>query len=160
MGWTREDFCTSAFEEIGLASYFFDLLPEEKQAVGKRLDAMMATWNAKGIRIGYPMNSTSDGGDLSVETNVPDSATEAIFLNLAVRIAPKHGKVVSLETKQMAYEAYQSLILRYMAKPGEMQLPSTLPSGAGNKPFRVTDRKFLDTPTDPILAGDDSVLEF
>jgi hypothetical protein len=54
MGYTKRQFISAAFEEIGLASYVFDLQPEQLQSALRRLDAMMADWNAKGIRLGYP----------------------------------------------------------------------------------------------------------
>mgnify|MGYP003525752305 CR=1 FL=1 len=53
MGWTKRQFVTQAFEEIGLAAYVFDLTPEQLQSALRRLDSMMASWNAKGIRLGY-----------------------------------------------------------------------------------------------------------
>ena len=40
MGWTKRQFVTQAFEEIGLASYVFDLTPEQLQSALRRLDAM------------------------------------------------------------------------------------------------------------------------
>jgi hypothetical protein len=35
-----------------------------------------------------------------------------------------------------------------------------MPSGAGNKPWRVYDDPFLQRPVDPVDAGPDGVLEF
>ena len=57
MSWTKRQFINAALEEIGLASYVFDIQPEELESALRRLDAMMADWNAKGIRIGYPLSS-------------------------------------------------------------------------------------------------------
>jgi hypothetical protein len=87
MGYTKRQFVTSAFEEIGLADYVFDLQPEQLEAALRRLDSMMAEWNAAGIRLGYAMPSSPQDSDLDTETNVPDSAWEAIITNLAIRIA-------------------------------------------------------------------------
>lgn len=55
MGWTKRQFVTQAFEEIGLASYVFDLTPEQLDSALRRLDTMIASWNALGIRLGYPL---------------------------------------------------------------------------------------------------------
>jgi hypothetical protein len=55
MSYTKRQFVTAAFEEIGLASYVFDLTNDELTSACKRLDAMMADWNAKGIRLSYPI---------------------------------------------------------------------------------------------------------
>lgn len=158
MGWTKRQFVTQAFEEIGLASYVFDLTPEQLQSALRRLDSMMASWNAKGIRLGYPIPSSPQNGDLDEETGVPDSANEAIYLNLATRIAPGFGKTVAVETKASAKAAYDTLLSR-AAMPPEQQLPGMMPAGAGNKPWR-TDDPFLRHPVDPLLAGGDGPIEF
>ena len=158
MSWTKRQFVTQAFEELGLAAYVFDLYPEQMESAMKRLDAMMATWNAKGIRLGYPIPGSPENGSLSDETSVPDAANEAIFLNLAVRLAPSFGKTVSPDTKLNAKSAYDNL-LSLAAAPVEMQLPGTLPLGAGNKPWGIN-RPFVTPPIDPLLVGQDGQLDF
>lgn len=158
MSWTKRQFVQQAFEEIGLASYAFDLQPEQLQSALRRMDAMMATWNAKGIRIGYPIPTSPENSYLDDETGVPDAANEAIYTNLAIRIAPSFGKAVSMEAKASARAAYDVLLMR-AAVPPEMQLPGSLPAGAGNKPWR-NDDEYIKDPSDPLLAGDDSVLDF
>ena len=75
MGYTKRQFISAAFEEIGLASYVFDLQPEQLESALRRLDAMMADWNAKGIRLGYPLPSSPQDSSLDEETLVPDSAS-------------------------------------------------------------------------------------
>lgn len=158
MGWTKRQFVTQAFEEIGLATYVFDLSPEQLQSGLRRLDSMMATWNTKGIRLGYPLPSSPQFSDLDAESEVPDSANEAIYLNLAIRIAPSFGKTPSVDTKATAKAAYDNL-LSVAAMPVEMQLPGTLPVGAGNKPWNI-DQPFVNPPVDPLLAGQDGEIQF
>lgn len=159
MGWTKRQFVTQAFEEIGLAAYVFDLTPEQLQSALRRLDSMMASWNAKGIRLGYPIPSSPDDSDLDEQTNVPDSANETIYTNLGVRLAPSFGKTVSPDLKSIAKAGYDTLMSR-AAMPPEQQLPGTMPSGAGNKPWRTYDDPFLRQPSDPVLAGQDGPIEF
>jgi len=158
MGWTKRQFVTQAFEEIGLAAYVFDLTPDQLQSALRRLDSMMASWNAKGIRLGYPIPSNPQDSDLDQETGVPDAANEAIYLNLGIRLAPGFGKVVSAETKLAAKMGYDTLLSR-AAVPPEMQLPGTMPSGAGNKPWNI-DNPFIEGPVEPLLAGEDGPIEF
>jgi hypothetical protein len=74
MGYSKRQFVYAAFEEIGLASYVFDLQPEQLESARRRLDAMMADWNGKGIRLGYPIPSSPQDGSIDEQTNVPDSA--------------------------------------------------------------------------------------
>ena len=94
MSWTKRQFIQAAFEEIGLATYIFDIETDQLQTVVKKLDAMMGLWDSKGVNIGFPIATNPEDADLDTETNAPDAANEAIYLNLAIRIAPGYGKVL------------------------------------------------------------------
>jgi len=155
MSWTKRQFVLQAYEEIGLAVYAYDLSPEQLQSGMKKMDAMIATWNGRGIRLGYPIPSNPQNSDLDQMTEVPDSANEAIYLNLALRIAPSFGKIITLETRQSAHQAYQVLLSRAVM-PNEMQI-SGLPKGAGYK--AIDNSPFLDKPSNPILTGQDGTLD-
>ena len=159
MGYSKRQFVAAAFEEIGLASYVFDLQPEQLQSAMRRIDAMMAYWNGKGIRLGYPLPGSPQDSDLDEPTLVPDWANEAIITNGAVRIAPGYGKVVMPETKAVAKDSYNTLLQR-AAMPPEQQLPATMPAGAGNKPWRVYDNPFIRPPVNPVDVGPDGPLQF
>lgn len=158
MGYTKRQFVTAAFEEIGLADYVFDLQPEQLNSALNRLDAMMAEWNAAGIRLGYSMPSSPQDSDLDEPTFAPDSAWEAIITNLAIRLAPGFGKTVSPDTKVTAKTAYNVLLQR-AAYPLEKQLPVTMPIGQGNKPWRWDD-PYMPFPADPVDAGPDGPIEW
>lgn len=157
-GWTKGQFVEMAFEEIGLGGYVFDLQPEQLNMALRRLDAILATWNAKGIRLGYPQPCCPNGSELTDKTGVPDSANEAIYTALAIRIAPTLGKTVAGETRVAAKQGYDVLLAR-AAMPNEMQLPASMPRGAGNR-WGGIDRPFLRRPVDPLLAGEDGPLDF
>ena len=153
MSWTKRQFIESAFSRVGLAGYIYDMPSQQYESSMRTLDMMMATWNATGIRLSYPLPSSPQNSDLDAETNVPDSAVEAIVTNLGIRIAPEFGKIVSPDLKQIAKEALSTLSSLFVF-PMERQFPSTLPLGAGNN------STFADPPTDPLVAGPDSELEF
>ncbi len=159
MAYTKRDIVNRAFEEIGLAAYVYDLAPQQLEGALQRLDAMMATWNGKGIRLGYPLPSSTAASDLNQNVNVPDDALEAMHLGLAVRIAPGYGKTVSPDTKANAQLSYKALLSR-STFPAEMQLGDmTIPSGQGNKGWRYYNDAFLRHPTDPLTVGPDSILD-
>ena len=159
MGYTKRQFISAALEEIGLANYVFDMQPEQLESALRRLDAMMADWNAKGIRLAYPLPSSPQDSDLDEETNVPDSAYEAIICSLGIRLAPSFGKAVMIETKAIAKQAYDILLQR-ATFPLEQQLPGTMPAGSGNKPWRVRDDPFIRPPSSSVNAGPDGPIEF
>jgi hypothetical protein len=160
MGWSKRQIIEQAFAEIGLAAYTFDLQPEQIEDALRRLDAMMAMWNGKGIRLGYPLPSSPGASDPDQQIGVPDDAIEAMTLNLALRIAPSYGKALMPETKSNASIAYKSLIMR-SAMPKEMRIdPMSIPSGAGNKQWRYNQNPFLPDYAEPITVGPDSELDF
>lgn len=104
MAWTKRDVIKKAYAEIGKASYDFDLQPEEMQDALQSLDAMVSAW---GLNFGY---SGGDGkGDIDADTEVPQFAYEALYTNLALRLAPGMGKTVSPETKTFARQGLNTL---------------------------------------------------
>jgi hypothetical protein len=152
-------FVEMAYGALGYANYEFDVGPEQQQFAAKLLDAMMGAWDAKGVRVGWPIPSTVGGTSLDTETNCPDTAHEAIYTNLAIRIAATIGKTVSPETKTTAKSAYDQL-MSLCAMPGLMVFPNTLPAGAGNKPWRNANNPFIQRPAEPLLSGPDGEIEF
>lgn len=108
--WTKRALLEQAYLEIGKAAYDFDLQPEELQSGLRALDAMVATWANKGVIIGW---AGGDGfGDLDVLSNVPEWAMEAIYLNLAMRLAPSFGKTVSPDTRSGAMQGFHIVLSR------------------------------------------------
>jgi P22 tail accessory factor. len=157
-GWTKEQFIEQAFSEIGISPDVFNVGPDKMQRALRNLDSMMATWDGKGIRLGYPLPGTPEASDIAQETGVPDKANEAIYSSLAIRIAPSLGKQVPQDLRIIAKDGYD-MLLRDAAFPSQQQMPNTLPRGAGNKPWRMANRSFMPTPVDPLLAdeGEDQI---
>jgi hypothetical protein len=160
MSWTKDVLIREAFGEIGLNAATFNVNADRLNGALIRLEAMMAQWNAKGIRIGYNLASGADGAELDQDSGLPDSAYETVICSLAMRLAPGLGKVVAAETKATAKAGYDTL-LSLAAMPSEQQYQNTMPRGAGNKPWRWSNGSpFMSTPVDPILAGGDGPIEF
>lgn len=158
MGWSKRQFIEQAFEEIGLASYVFDLTSDQLQSALRRMDAMVAGWNANGVRIGYPLPSTPGESNIDADSGVPDFANEAIYLGLAVRLAPAYGKQVAQETKAFADMAYSNMANQVAIPTPERELPRTMPRGTGTKPWRNFNNPFVYGPQSDadINAGSDS----
>ena len=146
MSYTKGELADAALEEIGIASYEFDISPEQRQSVIMRLDSMIAMWGTKGILLSYPISKVTDSHP-DQDSNIPDWSWEAVITNLAIKVAPSYGKAVSPDTKVAAKEGYNALLVIF-AQPKEMQFPS-MPKGAGYKTteFRYTpspESKYLD----------------
>lgn len=134
MGYSKRELINGAFEELGMASYVFDMTPEEYQGAARRLDSMMSEWSARNIRLGYPASTNPSNIDIDKATSVPAGAVDAIMTNLALRIAPSYGKTPSEETKNTAKTGFEVVSGR-VAPAGIRQYPTSLPIGAGNRPW-------------------------
>jgi len=154
---TKRQLIEAAHAELGLQDYVFDLPAEQLQLALRRLDAMMADWNGMGLRLGYVIPGSVEGGDLDTEAGVPDRAWEAIVTNLAIRLAPSFGKTVSPETKGAAERGLSMLLGK--VPPPEMSL-GRIPAGAGNRFQRLNLDPFLLPKPAAVDAGPDSELEF
>lgn len=154
MSYTKGELALSALEELGIAEYEFDISVEQKKAVIKRLDSMMAEWYGKGIKISFPISKVEDSS-VDDETGIPDWAWEAVITNLAIRIAPSYGKTVSMETRIAAKNSYNVLCKNFV-EPKEMQLPS-IPKGAG---YKNTDSPFTPPPEDTFVEPVDEDIDF
>lgn len=161
MSWTKRELITEALGELGLGAAF-DITPEEYDSALRRLDTMLAVWDAKGIRLGYPLPATPDASDLDQDSNLPDAALEPVYINLALRLAPGYGKTVSIDSRRNASDGYDRLQID-AAQPLPPQQPNTMPRGAGNKPWRPLSSPFFPKPTDSPLqvtsGGDLNILE-
>jgi hypothetical protein len=155
MSYTKRQLVDAAMAEIGLASYAFDLMPEQRDGALRRLDSLMAEWNTRGLRLGYPVPDNPADSDIDADSNIPDAAWEAVITNLALRLAPSSGKQVNVATATTARHSLNTILAR-AALPAEMKLPA-MPSGAGNKSI---DNPFIERPASDLIAGPDAVLDF
>ncbi len=147
MAWTKRDIVKQAFAEIGRSEYDFDASPEDTQHALRVLDSMAATWAMQGLRIGY---AGGDGfGDIDASVEVPEFAHEALYLSLAVRIAPSFGKSASPDTKAAAKEARNGVLSRLINLR-----PRVISGYAGSGASRPN----LPVPDDPLKLGTDGNL--
>lgn len=137
---TKRDIILAALNEVGIASYQFDIQPDQIMAALGQLDRMMANWTAQGAVVPY-VATDSDPDD---ELTAPTSAHEAMVLNLAVRLGPSYGRGASPETKAMAKQALDMVRSAYMAvNIPQIQLDNNaVPAGAGHRIFSA----YLDEP--------------
>lgn len=159
MSWTKRALIDEAYGELAMQGYVFDISPEEQQRAARRLEMMLGTWGADGIRVGYAFSADAGAVDLDEDSGVSLGAVETVTLNLAVRVAVGLGKQLNADTRRSASDGYQ-VLLRAAAMPQEQQLPGSMPIGAGNKPWR-SNTPFTPPPDDgPLTIADDGGLTF
>jgi hypothetical protein len=152
MGWKKGAHVDKAFAQLALAGYTFDLDDEERLSALVSMEAMLGVWEGKGVRLGYAFSSDAPtAADFDADSGLPAMANEPVFMGLAVRLCPEFGKAVPPSIATLAAEGYSTLLWA-AAVPPQQQLPNTLPRGAGNKPWRRTDRPFMPAP-DPSPLG-------
>lgn len=158
--WTKGQLVDAAYEELALANYSIDRTPEESQAALRRMDAMVAGWESRGMSLGYSLPASPDGSSLNDPSGIADGDAEAVFLNLAIRLAASKGKALPLETKATAEQAMQRL-LNASAQPSEMLRRDNVFAGAGNRRYGTRRNTYLPNPQDqPVsiaLGGDLSI---
>jgi hypothetical protein len=148
MPWTKRDIVKQAFSEMGKGDYDFDLQPEECQSALRQLDAMVAGWGRMNIRIAFA--GGIGFGDIDAETNVPEYAVEALYLNLAMRLCPSYGKTPSPVTAVAAKIARDALLSR-------ATVPRKLSGYGGSGRWRQTN---LPEPEPVIDGGPGRSLDF
>ena len=132
VSWTKRQLVEQAHSEIGLGSYAFNLQPAQLQDAMIKMDSMLGNWETSGIYLGYPIPETPLASDLDVDTTVDVRSNEAIYLNLAIKIAPSFGKQIAHETRVNAKQAYNKLLNRATIAPKLKYADGTL-AGSGNK---------------------------
>ena len=131
---TKREIIDEAFEELGLGGQF-NVTPQEQQRALRRLESMVAQWQAKGMVATYVLPVPPAESALDDEAGLTRAETLALQLNLAIALAPSFGKMLPIETKTAAKAAYEDL-LRVAVSPPQQALRAGLPLGAGNKTWR------------------------
>lgn len=157
MSFTKRQIIEQAFEEMGLASYVFDITADQLESALRRLDLMVASWQTLNIQIGYPLPASPGDSNIDEEIQTSANNNEALVLNLAVRLAPSYGKSLSPDTKATAKALYNQLLIE-AAMPYEQQFVRTLPLGAG---YKRTDQVFVNVPDlNPLVVENNDQMLF
>lgn len=124
-----------AMIEIGMGGYQFDASPEEHSDILRQLDAMVATWTASGIDIGYDVPTDPADSDLDDDSGIVLKHAAAVYKSLALEICPMYGKQPSLQLVTTRESAYNAMLSDVAAIPLR-QYPTRHPIGAGQRRYR------------------------
>lgn len=157
MGYTKRQLVRDALTQIGLGSTMFEIEPETLADAVRVLDAMMAEWNAQGLRLGYLIPTYPNGGDVDGQSNIPDRAWRPVITNLALDLCPMFGKTPPPRLMTAAKSGRDTLMVYALdMKPVSY---AGLPAGAGNKSWRRPGATFIPTAIPDIETGPDGFLE-
>ena len=155
MSWTKQMLIEEAFGELALHGFVVTLGPDVLESGLRKLDTMMAMWDGKGITLSYPLPTSPDDSNLDDDSNLPDYAVEPVYMNLAVRLSAGYGKQVAPTTAATAKDGLDMVMAR-AAFPQEVRYPSSMPSGAGNKPWLWGSGPFIQQ-ADPLTTDTDTI---
>ena len=135
MSYTKRQFIVDAFAESGISDTESDIQPGEFQVILRRMDSLMARWNAAGIGCRYPLPDSPEDSSLDTETNVIDEANDAIILNTALIVGRVFRKPLSRDQKVEAKDAKNALI-KFLSYVPQQSYSSLTPKGSGWKTWR------------------------
>lgn len=131
-GFTKGDLVSMALEELGIASYVFDVDAGENVSALRKLDAMMAEFQGSCPTLTYSQPATSGTSTAADASGIDEAIVNAVVANLAVRLAPSYGKSPATETRRAAADG-RGRILSIYAKRVEYDLPPSFPRGAARR---------------------------
>lgn len=160
MAWTKRLLVQKAYGDLGLAAYAFDLSPDEMEDGVLTMDAMMASWEAEGIRLGYQATLDPLSADPDQDSGLPDWANTAVYKNLAIQQASAFGKAVNPSLAVAAKRAFDAMVgLLAANNVPQMQFKGNLPIGAGWKRATINRGPFVPAPQAYLTTGPDGLLE-
>lgn len=155
---TKADLLDLVFEECGRAGYEFDRSPGEDVSALRRIEALLAEWQAQGLNLGYNFPATFGKSSAAEATGIPDAAMSTVAAWGAFRIAPGMGKTISAETRKAMNDGLAFLRAETATIP-EMLFPRTTGRGIGSSPWAPWRPFETDTWTDTITLADATVAD-
>jgi hypothetical protein len=156
MSWTKRSIIESAFGELAIAGYVYDLSPQELTAALLKLDTGMASLP---FALPYAFGTSPSDTDLDQDSGLPLWAVEFAYKRLAIDIAASKGKQLARSTVVSAKDARNNVQARIERDSiQQQQLRSGVPLGAGS---RNLERPFTQTPdTSPLQVSGTGDLQF
>ena len=141
----KADLIQGAYEQLRIWGVTRIPSPTETVLALKRLNGLLLHWENQNIYLGWNVGADNPND----ESGLPDWAQEAVFTNLALKLAPTFGKMATPDMKSEASETYNAICLSCYAN---MEYPDTMPVGAGNQRYGYSSRRFF-VEDDPDTAG-------
>lgn len=126
---TKREIIKAAFEQIGLASYTYDLEVEELVSALKYLDNIALSLDLSGLNFGY-----NAGNDIDAESNIPAGADLFLIMSLANILSASYGKALTPDQKSILTNA-QKNVEAWSARNNLRPVANDprMPLGAGRK---------------------------
>ena len=143
---TAAQFIKTALQLILVQGSEADLEADEFASGVEYLNDLMAEWDGAGISLGFTIIKS-----LGDEVTVPAFSNMAIKQNLAVRLGPEFGGLVSPLLDRNATASYRAMVSAAVVIDST-SYPSTLPLGSGNTGSNSRTTPFYPSEADQILT--------
>lgn len=137
---TRATILSRAFARIGIADYVYAVAPDERADARATLDAMLSEWAESGVDLGHTPGEDDDNDAVAMTT--PVWSDQAVWSNLAVRLAPEFGKTPAGPLIKDARRGYDLAAGKTQMIPTAMQARGSI-RGAGNRYYRQPDDRAI-----------------
>ena len=127
MATTVQQLADDALLQIMVAGSEAPLAADDMADFIYSLNRYMASLVAIGINLGF-----SEVSSASDQLTVPDGAIDGLTSNMAIKLAPKYGGVVTPELRMDAKDGMETLRVLGQSIP-QSAYPTTLPVGSGNE---------------------------
>jgi hypothetical protein len=135
---TKIQLVSMAFDELRINGITSSADSEDNVLALQSLEQLVSELN---IDIGWRFEDQPDPNTMS---GIPQYAESAIYMALAVRIAPRYGKDAGLIRTQ-ASAAMSALVAR-VNKPRQVSYPTRMPMGLGNRRQYPYSQQFMPAP--------------
>lgn len=133
----KRDIIDQAYIEMQINSLSSSPTSEEMSIALRKLESMMLAWTNKGLNLGYikaERFSNPELEELDEDSGISDADYEAVYINLAVKLAPTYGQVPS-QLNSFANELYQGLFITELPTQRNNEY---MPLGNGDRMGRRT----------------------
>lgn len=126
---TKGDIVRQAYIELRISGLTNRATPEDTQIALRKLDSMMLAWTNKGLNLSWNKSDDFTDPDPQEDSGISDADYEAIYVNLAVKLAPAFGKPPT-QLDSFARELYAGL---FSTELPTQQNNEYMPLGSGNR---------------------------
>ena len=126
---TKGDIVNQAFEYLRISGLTNEAAPRDTQLALRSLDSIMLAWTNKGLNLSWNKSDDFTDPDPQEDSGISDADYEAIYVNLAVKLAPAFGKPPT-QLDSFARELYAGL---FSTELPTQQNNTYMPLGSGNR---------------------------
>ena len=126
---TKGDIAAQAFQHLRISGLTNEATPRDTQLALQTLESMLLAWTNKGLNLSWNKSDDFTNPEPQEDSGISDADYEAIYVNLAVKLAPAFGKPPT-QLDSFARELYSGLFSTVLPTQQNNQY---MPLGSGSR---------------------------